>query len=156
MKKKLFNKVLIIILVISVLSTDTVLANIDNIGMFKEYLLNNFIINIDSEKYILDKSIDLENDINILIQESISNVLEYSEIKSEEVEKSLIEYGDSIKEKLIYQLDEMRSSFSSNIANEVNVDEEVSNDEEVNSYDKSEVIENEQIEANDKIDNEED
>ena len=118
MKSKLFNKIFISLICLTIVFTDTVLAESLDIINFKEYLLNNFKINIsydEYEKYSLQRVNELEEAMNLLLDEHISNVMEYSEIKSQEIENSLIAYGDCVKEKIINEFSEIRSNINNNI-----------------------------------------
>lgn len=118
MKSKLFNKIFISLICLTIVFTDTVLAESLDIINFKEYLLNNFKINIsydEYEKYSLQRANELEEAMNLLLDEHISNVMEYSEIKSQEIENSLIAYGDCVKEKIINEFSEIRSNINNNI-----------------------------------------
>lgn len=123
MKSKLFNKIFISLICLTIVFTDTVLAESLDIINFKEYLLNNFKINIgydEYEKYSLQRVNELEEAMNLLLDEHISNVMEYSEIKSQEIENSLIAYGDCVKENIINEFSEIRSNINSNIDTDSN------------------------------------
>lgn len=117
MKSKLFDKIFIGLICLSILHTNTVLAESIDAISFRDYLLNNFKIDIsyeEYEEYSLEKSNELEEASNSLIQEHISNVIEYSEIKSQEVENNLIVYGESVKEKIINEFSEIKNNIDSN------------------------------------------
>lgn len=133
MKRKLFNKIFISFICLTILFTDTVLAESVNIINFKEYLLNSFEINNgyeEYEEYSTERAINLEESVNSLLEEHISNVIEYSEIKSNEVEMSLIEYGNSVKENVLNELNEIKNNIGSNIDSDSNstIDSDISID----------------------------
>lgn len=108
--KKLFNKIFISLITVSIVLSNTVLAETNMIAKFKDYLLNNFSINIDSKQYILDKDKTFEDEINILISESMNNIEEYSEEKSQEAEENLIAYGNTVKEDIYRQIEEIKNN----------------------------------------------
>lgn len=133
MKRKLFNKIFISFICLTILFTDTVLAESVNIINFKEYLLNSFEINNgyeEYEEYSTERAINLEESVNSLLEEHISNVIEYSEIKSNEVEMSLIAYGNSVKENVLNELNEIKNNIGSNIDSDSNstIDSDISID----------------------------
>lgn len=103
MNNKLFNKIFIIIISLVILCTDNILAQTKKVDI-EEYLLNNFTINFDYNQYSLDKSKELEDKVDSLIGETVSNIMNYSEIKSVEVETNLVEYGNFIQETIVNEI----------------------------------------------------
>lgn len=139
MKRKLFNKIFIILITVSIFFSNTVLAGTDTVQGFKEYLLNNFSINIEYEQYILEQDKIFEDEVNLLIEQSITNVTEYSEVKSQEFEETLIIYGNSVKETVIKELDEIKNNIYTNSVNESN-DITINNDEDNIETTETEII----------------
>lgn len=139
MKRKLFNKIFIILITVSIFFSNTVLAGTDTVQGFKEYLLNNFSINIEYEQYILEQDKIFEDEVNLLIEQSITNVTEYSEVKSQELEETLIIYGNSVKETVIKELDEIKNNIYTNSVNESN-DITINNDEDNIETTETEII----------------
>lgn len=139
MKRKLFNKIFIILITVSIFFSNTVLAGTDTVQVFKEYLLNNFSINIEYEQYILEQDKIFEDQVNLLIEQSITNVTEYSEAKSQELEETLIIYGNSVKETVIKELDEIENNIYTNQVNESN-DITINNDEDNIETTETEII----------------
>ena len=143
MKRKLFNKIFISLICLTILFTDTVLAESVNIINFKEYLLNSFEINNgyeEYEEYSTERAINLEESVNSLLEEHISNVIEYSEIKSNEVEMSLIAYGNSVKENVLNELNEIKNNIGSNIDSDSN--STIDSDSSINSDNYIDIDEN--------------
>ena len=143
MKRKLFNKIFISFICLTILFTDTVLAESVNIINFKEYLLNSFEINNgyeEYEEYSTERAINLEESVNSLLEEHISNVIEYSEIKSNEVEMSLIAYGNSVKENVLNELNEIKNNIGSNIDSDSN--STIDSDSSINSDNYIDIDEN--------------
>lgn len=139
MKRKLFNKIFIILITVSIFFSNTVLAGTDTVQGFKEYLLNNFSINIEYEQYILEQDKIFEDEVNLLIEQSITNVTEYSEVKSQELEETLIIYGNSVMETVIKELDEIKNNIYTNSVNESN-DITINNDEDNIETTETEII----------------
>lgn len=146
MKRKLFNKIFISLICLTILFTDTVLAESVNIINFKEYLLNSFEINNgyeEYEEYSTERAINLEESVNSLLEEHISNVIEYSEIKSNEVEMSLIAYGNSVKENVLNELNEIKNNIGSNIDSYSN--STIDSDSSINSDNYIDIDENNNV-----------
>lgn len=146
MKRKLFNKIFISLICLTILFTDTVLAESVNIINFKEYLLNSFEINNgyeEYEEYSTERAINLEESVNSLLEEHISNLIEYSEIKSNEVEMSLIAYGNSVKENVLNELNEIKNNIGSNIDSDSN--STIDSDSSINSDNYIDIDENNSI-----------
>lgn len=146
MKRKLFNKIFISLICLTIFFTDTVLAESVNIINFKEYLLNSFEINNgceEYEEYSTERAINLEESVNSLLEEHISNVIEYSEIKSNEVEMSLIAYGNSVKENVLNELNEIKNNIGSNIDSYSN--STIDSDSSINSDNYIDIDENNSI-----------
>lgn len=146
MKRKLFNKIFISLICLTIFFTDTVLAESVNIINFKEYLLNSFEINNgyeEYEEYSSERAINLEESVNLLLEEHISNVIEYSEIKSNEVEMSLIAYGNSVKEEVLNELNEIKNNIGSNI--DIDSNSTIDSDSSINSDNFIDIDENNSI-----------
>lgn len=146
MKRKLFNKIFISLICLTIFFTDTVLAESVNIINFKEYLLNSFEINNgceEYEEYSTERAINLEESVNSLLEEHISNVIEYSEIKSNEVEMSLIAYGNSVKENVLNELNEIKNNIGSNIDSYSN--STIDSDSSINSDNYIDIDENNNV-----------